>query len=66
MGRIHIGRQDLDDLQTRKMKGLKRSRDVVESDKQDQVDNISDLAFTNDGDDGDDSGGGVALKRTRV
>ena len=28
MGRIHLGRQNLDDLQTRKMKGLKRSRDV--------------------------------------
>ena len=29
MGRIHLGRQDLSGLQTRKMKGLKRSRDVV-------------------------------------
>lgn len=28
LGRIHLGRQDLSDLQTRKMKGLKRSRDV--------------------------------------
>lgn len=28
MGRIHLGRQDLGDLQTRKMKGLKRGRDV--------------------------------------
>lgn len=27
IGRIHLGKQDLDDLQTRKMKGLKRSRD---------------------------------------
>ncbi|KAH6646315.1 Brix domain-containing protein [Truncatella angustata] len=27
LGRIHLGRQDLGDLQTRKMKGLKRSRD---------------------------------------
>lgn len=26
MGRIHLGRQDLGELQTRKMKGLKRSR----------------------------------------
>lgn len=26
MGRIHLGKQDLKDLQTRKMKGLKRSR----------------------------------------
>jgi ribosome production factor 2 len=26
VGRIHLGRQDLTNLQTRKMKGLKRSR----------------------------------------
>ncbi|CAK4031551.1 ribosome production factor 2 homolog [Lecanosticta acicola] len=30
VGRIHMGRQDLSQLQTRKMKGLKRSRDVVD------------------------------------
>jgi ribosome production factor 2 len=30
IGRIHLGKQDLKDLQTRKMKGLKRSRDVVD------------------------------------
>lgn len=29
MGRIHLGKQDLGDLQTRKMKGLKRSRDEI-------------------------------------
>lgn len=28
IGRIHLGRQDLSELQTRKMKGLKRGRDV--------------------------------------
>lgn len=27
IGRIHLGKQDLAELQTRKMKGLKRSRD---------------------------------------
>ena len=32
IGRIHLGRQDLDELQTRKMKGLKRSRDAVVED----------------------------------
>jgi len=32
MGRIHLGKQDLKELQTRKMKGLKRSRDVVDED----------------------------------
>ena len=30
VGRIHLGRQDLSGLQTRKMKGLKRSRDDVD------------------------------------
>lgn len=30
VGRIHLGKQDLSGLQTRKMKGLKRSRDVVD------------------------------------
>ena len=28
IGRIHLGRQDLSELQTRKMKGLKRGRDT--------------------------------------
>lgn len=28
IGRIHLGRQDLSELQTQKMKGLKRSRDT--------------------------------------
>jgi ribosome production factor 2 len=31
VGRIHLGKQDLKELQTRKMKGLKRSRDVADS-----------------------------------
>lgn len=31
VGRIHVGKQDLKELQTRKMKGLKRSRDVADS-----------------------------------
>ena len=32
MGRIHLGKQDLSDLQTRKMKGLKRARDDLNGD----------------------------------
>ncbi|ROV87011.1 hypothetical protein VSDG_10060 [Cytospora chrysosperma] len=32
LGRIHMGKQDMGDLQTRKMKGLKRSRDEVVED----------------------------------
>lgn len=37
MGRIHMGRQDLGDLQTRKMKGLKRGRDE-EAEAEDSAD----------------------------
>lgn len=32
LGRIHMGKQDMGDLQTRKMKGLKRSRDEAVED----------------------------------
>ncbi|KAM0287789.1 hypothetical protein ACHAQH_000321 [Verticillium albo-atrum] len=32
VGRVHTGRQDLSQLQTRRMKGLKRSRDVADED----------------------------------
>lgn len=42
MGRIHLGKQDLKELQTRKMKGLKRSRDVVDSEDEMDEDVISD------------------------
>ncbi|GIZ40734.1 hypothetical protein CKM354_000406200 [Cercospora kikuchii] len=55
IGRIHTGRQDLSQLQTRKMKGLKRSRDVP--------DDSSDVDMS------DDENGGVPLaadKRLRV
>lgn len=38
VGRIHLGRQDLGKLQTRKMKGLKRAREEVEDgDEEDDV-----------------------------
>lgn len=46
IGRIHLGRQDLGDLQTRKMKGLKRSRDEPEDGE----------------DSGDDDDGGVEVE----
>jgi ribosome production factor 2 len=42
IGRIHLGKQDLKELQTRKMKGLKRSRDVQESEDDEMDDVISD------------------------
>lgn len=41
MGRIHLGKQDLKELQTRKMKGLKRSRDVADSEDEMMEDAIS-------------------------
>jgi ribosome production factor 2 len=41
MGRIHLGRQDLKELQTRKMKGLKRSRDIAGSEDEMEEDQIS-------------------------
>jgi ribosome production factor 2 len=42
IGRIHLGKQDLKELQTRKMKGLKRSRDVADSEDEDEEDVVSD------------------------
>lgn len=43
MGRIHLGKQDLTELQTRKMQGLKRSRDIADSeDDEDMLDAVSD------------------------
>ncbi|KAG9244192.1 Brix domain-containing protein-like protein [Calycina marina] len=42
LGRIHIGKQDLKELQTRKMKGLKRSRDIQESEDELEIDVMSD------------------------
>ncbi|RKF82591.1 Ribosome production factor 2-like protein [Golovinomyces cichoracearum] len=45
MGRIHLGKQELKDLQTRKMKGLKRNRDVLDHD----TDKKGDEAIITDG-----------------
>lgn len=35
VGRVHVGKQDLNQLQTRKMKGLKRSKEDVEEESED-------------------------------
>lgn len=40
IGRIHVGRQDLDKLQSRKMKGLRKSRDEVA--EEGQADSVAD------------------------
>lgn len=42
IGRVHLGKQDLSTLQTRKMKGLKRGRADLEEDRQDRGENHSD------------------------
>ena len=60
VGRIHQGRQDLSELQTRKMKGLKRGRSVDVEDNEESEDVIS-------VDGGDvDSEGGVEVKRSKL
>ncbi|SLM40706.1 Brix domain [Lasallia pustulata] len=49
IGRIHLGRQDLGDLQTRKMKGLKRGRDADVEDEEDPE--ADDLTMVSDEED---------------
>ena len=61
MGRIHLGRQDLSKLQTRKMKGLKRGRDEGE----DLNGNENELISPSD-QEPDDEEGGVELKKLKV
>jgi ribosome production factor 2 len=41
-GRIHVARQDLDKLQTRKMKGLKPGREEVDGDEDAEADDAED------------------------
>ncbi|KAI9702075.1 MAG: rRNA-binding ribosome biosynthesis protein rpf2 [Candelina mexicana] len=55
IGRIHLGRQDLDSLQSRKMKGLKRRRDA-------EIDVEEDDTTIFDGDENSDGG----AKRTKI
>lgn len=61
IGRIHLGRQDLSELQTRKMKGLKRGRDTGA--EEDGADEDEDVMISEEEDDGED---GVELKRPRL
>lgn len=68
MGRIHLGRQDLSKLQSRKMKGLKRRRDDDDTDGADILD-MEDAISQGDDDDvnnSDEEDGGVELKRMRT
>ena len=60
IGRIHLGKQDLGELQTRKMKGLKRGRNTdAEGDgAEEDQDLISEVE--------DDGENGVEVKRPRL
>lgn len=60
IGRIHLGRQDLSELQTRKMKGLKRGRDT--DGEEDGAEGDEDVIS----EDEDDMENGVELKRPRL
>lgn len=60
MGKVHLGRQNLSELQTRKMKGLKRGRDL---DGEGEV--MDEDIVSQDSDDLDEDGG-VELKRLRA
>ena len=65
VGRIHLGKQDLSGLQTRKMKGLKRERDLQESvDAFADEDIISEDDHDNN-DAADDREGGLQVKRMK-
>ena len=64
IGRIHLGRQDLGTLQTRKMKGLKRRRDLDDEGGEGEVAEEVDV-ISEDGDD-DAAEGGVEVKRARL
>ncbi len=69
VGRIHLGRQDLSELQTRKMKGLKRSRDLEEEEaglggKDDVVSEDEDTK--GDVEEGDERSGVVPVKRSKL
>lgn len=60
IGRIHLGRQDLSELQTRKMKSLKRRRDTEnEGEGGAEDDDII-------SEDEDAVGGGVGVKRPKL
>lgn len=41
VGRIHLGKQNLGELQTRKMKGLKRGRDTDGEEEEAEADDLS-------------------------
>jgi len=67
MGRIHLGKQDLDELQTRKMKGLKRSRNALaEDDGAEEAEDIDLVSRNNDTSEYDDDTDEIDSKRRRL
>jgi ribosome production factor 2 len=62
VGRIHLGKQDLRELQTRKMKGLKRGRNTDDEGEGDG--NVEDDGIISEDEDG--IGGGVKIKRSKI
>ena len=54
VGRVHLGKQDLDNLQTRKMKGLRPARGTKTGE---ELADDDEEAFYEEGDDGDDQDG---------
>ncbi|KAK0530904.1 rRNA-binding ribosome biosynthesis protein rpf2 [Tilletia horrida] len=58
VGQIHVGKQDLSKLQTRKMVGLKKNRDADEDEDEDDDEEDEDgQGFEDDDDDDDDDDG---------
>lgn len=48
VAQIHLGKQNLDTMQTRKFKGLKRSRDIDEDDAAPEMDNVEEDIVSED------------------
>ena len=65
VGRIHLGRQDLLEMQTRKMKGLKRGRDAFGGDQDEEPSGL-DVDMTDEADSADERNDVVELKRQRL
>ncbi|MCJ1404161.1 hypothetical protein MMC11_007386 [Xylographa trunciseda] len=67
MGRIHLGRQALDELQARKMKGLKRSRhSVAEDDGAEEAEDVDILSRSDEASEYGDNSGKSDSKRPRL
>ena len=61
IGRIHLGRQDLSNLQTRKMKGLKRGRNLQDEGEDEAMKDYDVIS-----EDEEAANGGVEVKKARL